>query len=112
MDRATPLMLLFLQHSSTAVAAAAHALFCGLLQAAPPQLRDALAVAYLERALPAYPAAAPAASLALGLDTLARALPADSPASPHAAREVANRVVELLHEPQQQEEVRSAAGLA
>lgn len=100
-------MLLFLQHPSTAVATAAHALFCGLVQAAPMCLCDALSRAYLLRALPAYPAAAPAASLALGLDTLARALPADSPASPHAARQVAKRAVELLQEPGQQE-VRSA----
>ena len=101
MERATPVMLLYLQHPSTGVATAAHALFCGLVQAAPPGLRDALGRAYLERALVAYPAATPAAPLALALDTLARALPACSPASPHAARQVASRAVELLREPQQ-----------
>ena len=103
MDRGTPAMLLFLQHPSPAMCNAAHAYFCGLVQAAPLDLRDSLAGAYLKRALPAYPAVVPAASLALGLDTLARALPVNSPASPLAAHQVAYRTIQLLQQPLQRE---------
>jgi hypothetical protein len=90
--------MLYLQHPSQPVASAAHGLICAVVQAADPRARGGLATAYLDCALPAYPATCPPASLALGVDTLARALPAGSSDAPAVAMRIADRVSQLLHQ--------------
>ena len=96
---AVPKALLYLQHPSPSVASAAHGLICAVLPAADPQARGGLAMAYLDRALPAYPATCPPASLALGVDTLARVLPAGSSDAPAVVLRLADRVSQLLQRP-------------
>ena len=98
METAVPVARLYLQHPSQPVASAAHGLFCAVVQAADPRARGGLATAYLDWAVPAYPATCPPASLALGVDTLARALPAGSSDAPAMALRLADRVSQLLQQ--------------
>ena len=99
MQKAAPSALLYLQHPSIAAASAAHGLVCALVQALEPQQRGSLATAYLERALPGYPATCPSASLAVGVDTLAHALPAGSGDAAAMAIRLAERVDSLIQQP-------------
>ena len=99
MEKAAPVAVLYLQHPSTVVSSAAHSLICALVQAVAPQQRGRLATAYLERALPGYPATCPSASLAVGIDTLAHALPAGNSHAAAMAARLAERVTLLVQQP-------------
>lgn len=76
--RLMPAAVLVVQHPAPAASAAAHALFCALLGALPEGDRGLWAAAYVQRALPAFPAAVPLPQLTTAVDTLAKLLPIGS----------------------------------
>ncbi|KAL3138059.1 hypothetical protein ABBQ38_005291 [Trebouxia sp. C0009 RCD-2024] len=94
--QAAPLMFLYMQHPHKPLPAAAHGLFCAVIQ--QTNQKEQLVPFYMERALEGYPSCTPIIGLSAGVDAAMRELPSGSPVVLYMFRSLAKHTHSLLQQ--------------